>query len=68
MASFWNVDDTATAELMKIFYSEIGKSIQRKQRMNRGEALRNAQLKLLKNPTTASPYYWAAFTLFGDFR
>lgn len=68
LASFWNVDDTATAELMKVFYSELGESIKKNQTMNRGAALRNAQLKLLKNPATASPYYWAAFTLFGDFR
>lgn len=68
LASFWNVDDAATAELMKIFYSEIGESIKKNQIMNKGAALRSAQLKLLKNPATASPYYWAAFTLFGDFR
>ena len=36
--------------------------------LDRGGAMREAQLNLLKNPDTSHPYYWAAFTLFGDFR
>jgi CHAT domain-containing protein len=28
-------------------------------------ALRRAQLKILQNPETASPYYWAAFGIQG---
>lgn len=49
-------------------YSHIIKSIKDKNSLGRGEALRAAQLKLLKSAKTSSPYYWAAFTLFGDFR
>ena len=37
-------------------------------KIDRGGALHNAQLSLLKNPDTSHPYYWAAFTLLGDFR
>ena len=68
LASFWNVDDHATSILMKEYYSHIIKSIKDKNSLGRGEALRAAQLKLLKSAKTSSPYYWAAFTLFGDFR
>ena len=31
-------------------------------------ALRAAQLKLLKEPRWQSPYYWAGFTLQGDWK
>lgn len=68
LASYWPVDDESTAELMIIFYSHIVDSIISNGTLDRGGALREAQLKLLANPSTSSPYYWAAFTLFGDFR
>ena len=68
VASFWNVDDGATAAFMQEYYQQIINSIKKDGTLNRGGALREAQLKLLKNPATASPFYWAAFTLFGDFR
>ena len=68
LASFWKVDDSATAMLMCIYYKHIVDSIKSKNTLDRGGALREAQLTLLKNPDTSSPYYWAAFTLFGDFR
>ncbi|MCA9794794.1 MAG: CHAT domain-containing protein, partial [Candidatus Eremiobacteraeota bacterium] len=31
-------------------------------------ALQTAQLKLLKNPRTASPFYWAPFVILGAWR
>ena len=68
LASFWKVDDTATAMLMSIYYKHVTDSIKVRHTLDRGGALREAQLNLLKNPDTSHPYYWAAFTLFGDFR
>lgn len=68
LASFWKVDDTATAMLMGIYYKHVTDSIKTNHTLDRGGALREAQLNLLKNPDTSHPYYWAAFTLFGDFR
>lgn len=68
IASYWKVDDSATAILMSIYYKHIVDSIQKANILDRGGALREAQLTLLNNPDTVSPYYWAAFTLFGDFR
>jgi CHAT domain-containing protein len=32
------------------------------------EALRRAQVALLRRPATSAPYYWAAFTLAGAAR
>jgi CHAT domain-containing protein len=64
MASLWKVDDRATAELMKSFYgSMLGSDALRP-----AAALRAAQIRMWKTPEFASPYYWAAFTLQGEWR
>jgi CHAT domain-containing protein len=62
VASLWQVDDAATAELMKLFYSNM---LQRG--MKPGEALRAAQNSIRQRPEWRSPYYWAAFTLQGEY-
>jgi CHAT domain-containing protein/tetratricopeptide (TPR) repeat protein len=62
MASVWEVDDRATAELMKRFYEAM---------LSRHEppaaALRAAQIQMWTKGWDA-PYYWAAFTLQGEWR
>ena len=68
LASFWKVDDEATEKLMGVYYNHISSAMREKGSLDRGGALHEAQLALLHNPDTASPYYWAAFSLFGDFR
>lgn len=63
LASLWDVDDRATAELMKRFYRAHlveGKPL--------AAALRSAQLSLSREPGWEHPYYWAAFVLQGDWR
>jgi CHAT domain-containing protein/Tfp pilus assembly protein PilF len=61
--SLWQVDDAATAELMKEFYTQM---------LNSGKsptaALRAAQLRLWENSSLQNPYYWSAFTLQGEWR
>ena len=61
VASLWNVNDTATAELMKAFYANL------KRGQSKDEALRQAKLSLLHSKQTAwrHPYYWAPFVLVG---
>lgn len=63
VASLWKVDDEATAELMKRFYTNM---------LERGltpsAALREAQNSIRQEPHWRSPYYWAGFTLQGDYR
>jgi len=61
VASLWKVEDVATAELMQRFYR--GMLIER---MSPAEALRVAQLGILKQPQWSAPYYWAGFILQGD--
>jgi len=45
IASFWKVDDLATQELMRRFYRNLWQ-----ERMNKIDALREAQLWILRNP------------------
>ena len=62
VVSLWNVNDIATATLMKAFYKNL------KQGLSKDEALRQAKLTLIRGQQQAwqHPYYWAAFVLVGD--
>ncbi len=62
VVSLWQVDDKGTSQLMPKFYSSVlqGKSPT--------TALRDAQLQLWHEKTFQNPYYWAAFTLQGEWR
>jgi CHAT domain-containing protein len=37
-------------------------------KLTKAESLRRAALKLMKNPKTNHPFYWAGFVLVGDNR
>jgi CHAT domain-containing protein len=63
VASLWKVDDEATAELMKRFYTNMLQG-----GMTPAAALRAAQNSIRQEPQWSAPYYWAAFTLQGDYR
>lgn len=61
MMSLWKVDDDATRDLMIEFYRGLSSG------EGRAEALRDAQISLLKKPAYAHPYFWASFIHSGDF-
>lgn len=63
MASLWKVEDNATQELMKNFYRGMVD-----EKLTPSQSLRQAQIELRKNSQFKSPFYWAAFTVQGDFR
>jgi len=63
MASLWQVDDAATAQLMKRFYRGISQ-----EKLPPAAALRAAQIEMLKRKHWESPYYWGAFVLQGEWR
>ncbi len=62
MASLWKVDDRATSELMTHFY----KALMGVEHRTPAAALRAAQVEMWKSKTWTDPYYWAAFSLQGE--
>ncbi len=62
LASHWKVNDEATSLLMTEFMRrwQAGEP--------RGQAWRQAQLSLLRSKDYSNPYFWAAFTLTGQWR
>jgi CHAT domain-containing protein len=62
LASLWQVSDAATAELMKRFYQ----GMLGEKKLAPAAALRAAQIAMWRDPRWRAPYYWAAFTLQGE--
>ena len=62
VVSLWNVNDAATAELMKTFYAGM------KAGLGGAEALRRAKVSLAKGANRAwrHPYFWASFVFVGE--
>ncbi|MFN0110091.1 MAG: CHAT domain-containing protein [Blastocatellia bacterium] len=63
IASLWDVNDAATAELMRRFYRYLLKD-----KLSAAAALRAAQLSLAKDARWAAPYYWSGFVIQGDWQ
>jgi CHAT domain-containing protein/Tfp pilus assembly protein PilF len=62
LVSLWAVDDKATAELMVRFYRHFF----REENPSPAAALRSAQLEMLAVPRWGPAYFWAGFTLRGE--
>ncbi len=62
--SLWDVDDEATAEMMKRFY----RAMLTKPRLSPAAALRSAQVSMWRSQSWRAPYYWAAFVLQGEYK
>lgn len=63
VVSLWSVDDQATAELMERFYRGMLTD-----KLRPAAALRAAQIEMWKQKQWQAPYYWAAFTIQGEWR
>jgi CHAT domain-containing protein len=63
VVSLWSVNDQATAELMARFYRSMLKD-----NLPPAAALRAAQISVMSDQRWQSPFYWAAFTLQGEWR
>lgn len=61
LGTLWPIADDAAQAVMTKFYSEIAHHGQTKT-----EALRQAQLELLRQPKFSHPFYWAPFVLIGN--
>ncbi|MCS7080341.1 MAG: CHAT domain-containing tetratricopeptide repeat protein [Chloracidobacterium sp.] len=63
IVSVWSISDRATAQLMGDFYRALLKD-----KRPTAEALRAAQLAMLRKRRYRHPFFWAAFQLHGDWR
>jgi CHAT domain-containing protein len=61
LATLWSVQDQSTADLMTNFYKALAQP-----GVGKAQALRQAQLSLLKSSQYQHPYYWAPFVLVGN--
>ncbi len=64
VGSLWKIDDRASAELMKYFYEGMFGQL----RLRPAAALRAAQVQMWKQMRWRFPYFWAAFTLQGEWK
>jgi CHAT domain-containing protein len=62
VASFWAIEDKASAELMVRFYKKLLGS----ERLSPSAALRDAQLDMWREGRWRSPFYWGAFAAQGE--
>jgi len=58
--SLWNVQDDTTAAFMTKMHAKLAAGVAR------ADAIRDVQLEFLHAPSTAKPFYWAAFFLQGN--
>ncbi|HEU4769335.1 MAG TPA: CHAT domain-containing protein, partial [Pyrinomonadaceae bacterium] len=61
VVSQWKVESAGTRDLMVNFHRSLIASPKSKT-----DALRSAALKLMRNPETSHPFYWAGFVMVGD--
>lgn len=63
LGTLWPVEDHAARVVMQGFYTGL-KSGQ----LSKAQALREAQLAVMKNQDSAHPFFWAPFVLIGNWR
>jgi CHAT domain-containing protein/uncharacterized protein HemY len=62
--SQWKISSASTSEFMTAFYQNLHPDNQRGNR-NKAEAIREAELTLLKDDRYRHPFYWAGFIIIG---
>ncbi len=63
LATLWAVYDESTALTMNYFYQNITQS---QNKLNKAQALRQAQLNLINSSQFKHPYYWSPFVMVGN--
>ena len=61
LASLWSLDDESGAQFIGQFYRALSSN-----NASKAEALRQAQLSLLRDPNFRHPRYWAPYVLVGN--
>lgn len=62
VGSLWSINDDATMEFMRLFYDGMNKSL------NKAQAVREAQIAMIKNKKFKHPFFWAPFILIGSWQ
>ena len=66
LATLWSVVDQSTTKIMKQFYLQLKQADTTK--LNKAEALRQAQIVLINDREFNHPHYWAPFILIGNWQ
>ena len=61
IGTLWPVEDTAAEKVMQAFYTDL-----RAGNVSKAEALRRAQLQLLRDSRFEHPFFWAPFIVVGN--
>jgi CHAT domain-containing protein len=61
VATLWSVKDKAAEMLMTAFYEQL-----RQPKITKAEALRQAQINLIRQTDFRDPFFWSAFVLVGN--
>lgn len=61
IGTLWPVEDTAAEKVMQAFYADL-----RAGKVGKAEALRRAQVKLLREKGYGHPFFWAPFIIVGN--
>jgi CHAT domain-containing protein len=65
LATLWRVNQKSAAEFTGLFYDSLYNS---GKRPDRARALRKTVLELKENDDFSTPYHWAGYVLYGDWR
>ncbi len=67
VATLWSINSEATSVLMELFYKGL-RNGQTGQTKTTAGALQRAQLAVLSQEKWKTPYFWAGFSLTGDYK
>ncbi len=62
VGSLWSINDDATMEFMKLFYDGLNRSL------DKAQAMREAQMIMIKNKKFRHPFFWSPFILIGNWK
>jgi CHAT domain-containing protein len=65
VAALWSVDEQATLELMSRFYATLSRQASGGQ-VSKAQAMRAAQIEMLRGQQFNHPYHWAGFLVIGN--
>jgi CHAT domain-containing protein len=63
LGTLWPLEDNAAQQVMTRFYGGLANG-----GLGKAEALRQAQLELIRDPNAAHPFFWGSFILIGNWQ